>query len=91
MKGTIEIHEPEAPAVIPTSPWPAPSFLRNNLEIRLAAPQRVLFSDSLLEFGTYRRRKAFATLASFLFNVLAIAGLPVLPFCFKQELIVVPD
>ncbi len=90
MKGTIEIHEPEAPVVKPgvkpVSPSAGPVLLRSDVAAPSAVPQRVLFSDSLLEFGVYRKRKAFATFTSFLLNFLAIGGLLILPLCFTQEL-----
>jgi len=86
MKGIIEIHEPEAPAVKPARPSAAAVLPQRDLAARSAAPQRVLFSDSLLEFGEYRKRKALATFTSFLFNFLAIGGLLMLPLCFTEEL-----
>lgn len=86
MKGTIEIHEPEALVVKPVRASAAPILPRRDLAALSAAPQRVLFSDSLLEFGAYRKRKAFATFTSFLFNFLAIGGLLLLPLCFTEEL-----
>jgi periplasmic protein TonB len=49
-------------------------------------PARMMFSDSLLEFGVQRKRKAFATTVSFLLNCLAIAGLLIVPLMFTEEL-----
>jgi periplasmic protein TonB len=49
-------------------------------------PARIMFSDSLLEFGVQRKRKAFATTVSFLLNCLAIAGLLIVPLMFTEEL-----
>jgi protein TonB len=90
MRGTIEILEPEAPvvetAVIPVSRSAAPFLQRRDLAVQPAAPQKPLFSDSLLEFGAYRKRKTFATFTSFLFNFLLIGGLLILPLCFTEEL-----
>jgi len=49
-------------------------------------PQRVMFSDSLLEFGVQRKRKFFATTTSFILNCLALGVLLVLPLAFTEEL-----
>ncbi|MGA1984995.1 MAG: energy transducer TonB [Candidatus Sulfotelmatobacter sp.] len=86
MKGTIEIHEPEAPAVRPVSASAAAVLPRSDLAARSTAPQRVMFSDSLLEFSGYRKRRTFATFTSFSFNCLVIICMLVVPLCFTEEL-----
>ncbi len=89
---TIDIHEPEvkkgdqeqvrradsvrgSAAVLP----------RPELKPATFAP-RVMFSDSLLEFGTQRKRKFFATSTSFILNCLALGILLVVPLMFTEEL-----
>jgi protein TonB len=85
MKGTIEIHEPEAPVVRPASSS-AVAIQPSDPAARSAAPERALFSDSLLEFGAHRKRKTLATFTSFLFNFLAIGGMLLVPLYFTDEL-----
>jgi protein TonB len=45
-----------------------------------------MFSDSLLDFGPQRKRKAFATTTSFIFNCVAIGLMLVVPLLFTEEL-----
>jgi len=45
-----------------------------------------MFSDSLLEFGPQRNRKALATTMSFILNCLAIGTLLTLPLVFTEQL-----
>jgi len=59
---------------------------RSDLAARSTAPQRVMFSDSLLEFSGYRKRRTFATFTSFSFNCLVIICMLVVPLCFTEEL-----
>ena len=49
-------------------------------------PQRPIFSDSLLEFGVQRKRKAFATTTSIIVNCVAIGILVVVPLLFTEDL-----
>lgn len=86
MKGTIEIHEPEAPAATPVRASAAAVKLPSDIAAPSAPPQRVLFSDSLLDLGAHRKRKAFATFTSFLFNFLAIGCMLLVPLYFTDEL-----
>jgi protein TonB len=86
MQGTIEIHEAEVQEARPASRPAALVAPRVEVIAGPVVPQRALFSDSLLEFGAQRRRKTFATITSFLLNVLAIGTLLVLPLCFTEEL-----
>jgi periplasmic protein TonB len=86
MQGTIEIHEPEIQEVKPEKRPAAPALPRVEVIPGPVLPQRVLFSDSLLEFGAQRKRKAFATFSSFLLNLLAIGGLLLVPLYFTEEL-----
>jgi protein TonB len=82
MNGTIEIHEPET-KVAEAQP---PARPRRALVIKPQIQQRLLFSDSLLEFGEQRRCRAFATTMSFILNSLLIVCVLALPFMFTEEL-----
>jgi len=79
---TIEIHEPEVKEVKPTRAAVLP---RTELAAAGFTP-RVMFSDSLLEFGVQTKRKAWATTASFIFNCLAIGIMLVVPLLFTEDL-----
>jgi protein TonB len=86
MQGTIEIHEPEVKEVRSVARPAAPALPRREMIPGPVVPQRALFSDSLLEFGAQRKRKAFATFSSFLLNLLAIGALLLVPLYFTKEL-----
>lgn len=81
---TIELHEPEVkePAAVAVR---APALPRAGT-MTAAPPERVMFSDSLLDFGVQRKRKAVATFTSFTLNILAIGFLLALPLMFTEEL-----
>lgn len=81
---TIELHEPEVkePAAVAVR---APALPRAET-MTAAPPERVMFSDSLLDFGVQRKRKAVATFTSFTLNILAIGFLLALPLMFTEEL-----
>ncbi len=82
--GTIEIHEPEVKEVKPAGRPGAAVLPRKDVE--QAFTPRVMFSDSLLDFGQARKRKAFATTTSFIFNCVAIGLMLVIPLMFTDEL-----
>jgi len=82
--GTIEIHEPGIRET--RSPSPAAVLPRREFATAGALPQRMMFSDSVLDFGQQSKRRAFATFSSFLLNCLAIAGLLIVPLFFTEEL-----
>ena len=82
---TIEIHEPEVREIRPASRAAAAVLPRKEIVPR-AAPARVMFSDSILEFGTQRRHQAFATTFSFVLNCFLIGILLIVPLVFTQEL-----
>lgn len=83
--GTIEIHEPEVKEVKPTTrPAAVPS--RQQLVLGPPVAQRVMFADSLLEFGTLRKRKAMATTTSFILNILAVIVMLLIPLAFTEQL-----
>ncbi len=84
MKGTIEIHEPEVKEARPKSQ--AAVLPRAEIAPEAAIPQRMMFSDSLLEFGPQRKGKAVATVTSFVLNCLAVGALLALPLVFTEQL-----
>ena len=86
MKGTIDIHEPEVQQVKPASRPAAAVLPRQERVTGPAFPPRMMFSDSLLEFGVQRKRKAFATTTSFILNSLVIGVMLVLPLVFTENL-----
>jgi protein TonB len=83
--GTIDIHEPEVKELKPASRPAAAVLPRKELTVPTYAP-RVMFSDSLLEFGPLRKRKAFATTTSFVFNCFAVGLMLIVPLLFTEEL-----
>ena len=81
---TIEIHEPEVKQVKPTRPG---SAIPPRAELATAGfTPKVMFSDSLLEFGTQRKRQTWATTASFVFNCIAIGLMLIVPLLFTEDL-----
>jgi len=85
--GTIEIHEPEVvQEVKPASRSAAAVLPRTELVTGPPLPPRPMFADSLLEFGTQRKRKFFATTTSFIVNCLAIILMLAVPLMFTEEL-----
>jgi periplasmic protein TonB len=83
MKGTIETHEPEVKAANQATSRAA---VLPRTELKLAAASRPMFSDSLLDFGVQRKRKAFATTTSFILNCIALGILLIMPLVFTEQL-----
>jgi len=83
--GTIELHEPVT-AVKPASRSAAAVLPRSELVWRPALPPRMMFSDSVLDFGVQRKRKFFATTTSFVINILAIIVMLLIPLAFTEQL-----
>lgn len=81
---TTEIHEPELKEVKAAS-RPAAAVLPRK-EVVEPVRQRVMFSDSLLEFGPQRQRKFFSTTVSFVFNCVAVAVMLIMPLVFTETL-----
>jgi len=87
---TIDIHEPEikekeikkAPAAAPA----AAVLPRREVVMGPPLPPRMMFSDSLLDFGPQRKRKFFATTTSFVVNILAVLVLLLIPLAFTEQL-----
>ena len=84
--GTIEIHEPELKEVAPAGRAAAAVLPRKEIVIGAGFTPRTMFSDSLLEFGPQRKRKAFATTTSFIFNCVAVGVMLILPLVFTEDL-----
>src|ERR1700758_927651 len=85
MGETIEIHEPEVKEKRPDIGSTAAVLPRRQIVEPPFVP-RAMFSDSLLEFGVQRKRKAFSTGVSLVLKCLAIAGLLIVPLMFTEEL-----
>lgn len=84
--GTTEIHEPEVKEVKSASRAGAAVLPRTELVTAPAFAPRAMFSDSLLEFGETRKRRAFATTTSFIFNCVAIGIMLIMPLLFTENL-----
>ncbi len=84
--GTIEIHEPEVKEVRPASRPTVAVLPRKQLVTAPAFAPRAMFSDSLLEFGETRKRRAFATTTSFIFNCVVIGLMLIMPLLFTEDL-----
>ncbi len=83
MKGTIDTHEPEAKvADLATSR----AAVLPRTELAVAAAAKPMFSDSLLDFGVQRKRKAFATTTSFILNCVALSAVLIMPLVFTEQL-----
>ncbi|MFZ0807124.1 MAG: energy transducer TonB [Candidatus Sulfotelmatobacter sp.] len=86
---TMQIHEPDqkekelqkAAAARAASVLP-----RQDLVVGPPVAERMMFSDSLLEFGPQRKRKFFATTTSFVVNILAVLILLLIPLAFTEQL-----
>ena len=84
--GTTEIHEPEIREVKSAGRAAAAVLPRSELVTAPAFAPRVMFSDSLLDFGGTRKRRAFATTTSFVFNCVAIGVMLIIPLLFTEDL-----
>jgi periplasmic protein TonB len=83
---TIEVHEPEVIDVRPADRYGSALLPLADLVLGKAIAPRAMFSDSLLEFGQQRKRRAFATTASFIFNCLAVGVMLITPLLFTEGL-----
>lgn len=84
--GTTEIHEPEVKEVKSASRAGAAVLPRKELVPAPAFAPRVMFSDSLLDFGKTRKRRAMATTTSFIVNCLAVIVALLVPLLFTEDL-----
>jgi protein TonB len=83
--GTIEIHEPEVKEVKPAS-RPAAAILPKSALVTEPFTPRPMFADSLLDFGQQKKRHAFATTTSFVFNCVAVGIMLIMPLVFTDTL-----
>lgn len=83
---TIEIHEPEVKELKPAFRGTAAVLPRTELVLGPPLPPRPIFSDSVLDFGGQKKRKAVATTTSFIVNCLAICLMLAVPLMFTEEL-----
>jgi len=83
--GTIEIHEPEVREVKPAS-RPAAAVLPKSALVAEPFSPRPMFADSLLDFGQQKKRHAFATTTSFVFNCVAVGIMLIMPLVFTDTL-----
>lgn len=83
--GTTEIHEPEVKQVKPAS-RPAAAVLPKSDLVGPAVAPRMMFSDSLLDFGQQKKRHALATTTSFIFNCVAVGVMLIIPLVFTDTL-----
>jgi periplasmic protein TonB len=83
---TIEVHEPEVRDVKRADRSGAALLPRADWVWGRAIAPRAMFSDSLLEFGQQRKRRAFATTTSFIFNCLAVGVMLIMPLLFTEDL-----
>src|SRR5579864_2820817 len=83
--GTIELHEPET-QVKPASRSTAAVLPRSDIVWGPPLPPRMMFSDSVLEFGGQKKRKFFATTTSFIINILVIIVMLLIPLAFTEQL-----
>jgi len=85
---TLEIHEPEVQEKAQEKPGTPRAAVLPRAEIVLGPPvaPRLMFSDSILDFGVQRKRKALATTTSFVINVLAILLMLAVPLMFTETL-----
>ncbi|MGC2475918.1 MAG: energy transducer TonB [Candidatus Sulfotelmatobacter sp.] len=85
--GTTEIHEPEVKKEVKPASRPAVAVLpKSNLVAGPAVAPRMMFSDSLLEFGQQKKRQTLATTTSFIFNCMAVGLMLIMPLVFTDTL-----
>jgi periplasmic protein TonB len=83
---TVEIHEPEVRDVKLAHRSEAAVLPRADLVLGKRFAPRAMFSDSLLEFGQQRKRRAFATTTSFIFNCVVVGVMLIMPLLFTEDL-----
>ncbi len=84
--GTVDVHEPEVKDVKVVKRSEAAVLPRAEIVWGPATAPRAMFSDSVLDFGQGRKRKAFATTTSLIFNCLAVGLMVVTPLLFTESL-----
>jgi len=83
--GTTNIHEPEVRDVKSASRSSAAVLPRPDLGTA-SKFTRPMFADSILEFGTQKKRQTFATSVSFVLNCIAIGVMLIIPLVFTESL-----
>jgi protein TonB len=83
--GSVDIHEPEVKQTKLAGNSGAAVLPRKD-PVAAAFGPRMMFSDSLLEYGPQRKRKALATTTSFIFNCVAIGLMLLMPLIFTEQL-----
>lgn len=87
---TIQVHEPDHKEKELTKAQSAGqatgAVLRRQELSGGPLPQRMMFSDSLLEYGPQRRRRFFATTTSFIVNILVVVVMLLIPLAFTEQL-----
>jgi hypothetical protein len=83
---TIEVHEPEVIDVKRADRSGSPLLPRADLVLGKAIAPRAMFSDSPLEVGQQRKRRALTTTTSFIFNCLAVGVMLITPLLFTEGL-----
>jgi periplasmic protein TonB len=83
---TIEIQEPEVRDFKLADRSGAAILARADLVLGKSIAPRAMFSDSLLEFGQQRKRRAFATTTSFIFNCVCVGVMLIMPLLFTEDL-----
>lgn len=83
--GSVDIHEPEVKQSKLAGKAGAAVLPRKD-PVAAAFGPRMMFSDSLLEYGPQRKRKALATTTSFIFNCMAIGLMLLAPLIFTEQL-----
>jgi protein TonB len=87
---TLQIHEPDQKEKelrkVAEARVAAPVLPRHDLVLGPPVAERMMFSDSLLEFGPQQKRKFFATTTSFVVNILIVLMLLLIPLAFTEQL-----
>jgi protein TonB len=84
--GTVHIHEPEVKDIKAVNRSGAAVLPRAEIVLGPPVAPRAMFSDSVLDFGQGRSRKAFATTTSMVLNCLAVALMVITPLMFTESL-----
>ena len=84
--GTIDVHEPEVKGVKPPSRPAAPVLPRQDIVLGPPLAPKMMFSDSILEFGKQKKNQSVATTISFVLNCIAIGIMLIIPLVFTESL-----
>ncbi len=84
--GTIQTHEPEVKESKSVSRPGAAVLPQSVIVSGGAIAFRPIFSDSILDFGRQKKRQAFATTTSFIFNCVVVGLMLIMPLVFTDTL-----